>query len=39
VGRVPPTRPTSEPGTPFLEKPFSANDLPTKIRERLDAAA
>jgi hypothetical protein len=28
-----------EPGAPFLEKPFSANDLATKIRETLDAAA
>ena len=28
-----------EPNAPFLEKPFSANDLATKIRETLDAAA
>jgi CheY-like chemotaxis protein len=25
------------PGTPFLEKPFSANDLASKVRETLDA--
>jgi PAS domain S-box-containing protein len=28
-----------EPGAPFLEKPFSANDLAAKVRETLDAAA
>jgi two-component system, cell cycle sensor histidine kinase and response regulator CckA len=27
-----------EPGAPFLEKPFSANDLAAKVRETLDAA-
>ena len=26
------------PGSAFLEKPFSANDLATKVRETLDAA-
>jgi CheY-like chemotaxis protein len=27
-----------KPGAPFLEKPFSANDLAMKVRETLDAA-
>ena len=28
-----------EPGAPFLEKPFSGNDLAAKVRETLDATA